>query len=1161
MTVMPISLDDKYEVETGRVFLTGIQALVRLPMMQHELDRRAGLNTATFISGYRGSPLGGLDQQLWRAQKFLDKHNIVFKPGLNEDLAATAVWGSQQTNLYPGAKYDGVVGMWYGKAPGVDRSGDAFRHANSAGTMPKGGVLAICGDDHACKSSTLPSQSEYTMMDLEIPVLNPAGIQEVLDFGIYGWALSRYAGTWVSMIALAETMDASATVEVHPGRVPIVKPLGFPMPKDGLSIRLGDNPQAQERRLREHKIPAVIAFAHINVLNRVVMDSENPRIGIITAGKSYLDLRQALDDLGIGDREAAALGLRILKIGMTWPIEPTQIQRFAYGLEEVFVIEEKRDLIESQVKTILFNMNPEKRPRVFGKLGRDGKPFIRSILDLDSGRVALALAKIVGEDKWTPRIRALVARLEDKHREQDGMTALYERAPFYCSGCPHNTSTQVPEGSIGMAGIGCHYMVTWQPTRHTALFTQMGGEGTPWIGAAPFTERLHVFANMGDGTYFHSGILAIRAAISAGVNITYKLLYNDAVAMTGGQHVDGELTVPEMAAQVAAEGVKRLVIMSDEPEKHSLANFPAGTKIEHRRDLDTVQKQLRETQGVTVMIYDQTCAAEKRRRRKRGLLEDPPKRAFINELVCEGCGDCSRTSNCVSVEPVETEFGRKRKINQSSCNKDFSCVEGFCPSFVTVHGGSLRTRAKNGAANTAFDMPQPTLPDVGKAPFNIVIGGIGGTGVTSIGAILGTAAHIEGKQAATLDMMGLAQKGGAVTSFVRIAADKARINGPRVPTAEADVLIGCDIVMASKPDTYGYLDGERTVSIINEGLTPTAAFVTDNTISYDMAAMRARIARASRRLESIDAEELAHRLLGDTIYANMFLTGYAYQLGEIPIGEEAILRAIELNGAAVKANQRAFRLGRLAAHDRGKLLKIAGLDKAEAPKAAESYDEIVARRVAFLTDYQNAAYAERYRAQVERIRNAELSRAPGKQGLAEAAARALFKLMAYKDEYEVARLYTNGEFHKKLNEEFEGRFTLSFHLAPPIFGAKDPNTGRPRKIEFGPYMMTAFRVLAKLKGLRGTVFDIFARNTERRLEVKMIADYEKLLGEIAAALTPANHATAVALAGVPLDIKGYGYIKDGNYEKAKAREGALVRRLHMTDAERLAPAPVTEAAE
>jgi indolepyruvate ferredoxin oxidoreductase len=1158
MTVMPISLDDKYEVETGRVFLTGIQALVRLPMMQHELDRRAGLNTAGFISGYRGSPLGGLDQQLWRAQKFLDKHNTVFKPGLNEDLAATAVWGSQQANLYPGAKYDGVFGMWYGKAPGVDRSGDAFRHANSAGTMPHGGVLAICGDDHACKSSTLPSQSEFTMMDLEIPVLNPAGIQEVLDFGIYGWALSRYAGTWVSMIALAETMDASSTVEVHPHRVPIVRPLGFPLPKDGLSIRLGDNPQAQEKRLRDFKIPAVIAFAHTNVLNRVVMDSPNPRIGIVTAGKSYLDLRQALDDMGIGDTEAAALGLRVLKIGMTWPIEPTQIQRFAYGLDEVFVIEEKRDLIESQIKSILFNMNPEKRPKVYGKLGRDGKPFVRSILDLDSGRVAETVGWIIGEQNWTPRIRALVERIAQKHREQDNMTALYERAPFYCSGCPHNTSTQVPEGSVGMAGIGCHYMVTWQPTRNTALFTQMGGEGTPWIGASSFTEMPHIFSNMGDGTYFHACILAIRAAVSAGVNITYKLLYNDAVAMTGGQHVDGELTVAEMAAQVSAEGIKKLIIMSDEPQKHSVADFPSGTRIEHRRDLDAIQKQLREVPGVTVMIYDQTCAAEKRRRRKRGLMVDPPKRAFINELVCEGCGDCSKASNCVSVEPDETEFGRKRKINQSSCNKDFSCVEGFCPSFVTVHGGSLKTRAKGGASNTDFHLPDPVLPDLSKEPFNIVIGGIGGTGVTSIGAILGAAAHIEGKTAATLDMMGLAQKGGAVTSFVRVAEAKARINGPRVPTGQADVLIGCDVVMASKPDTFGYLDGERTVSIINDGLTPTAAFVTDNTIRYDIAAMKARIARASRRIESIDAEELALRLLGDTIFANMLQTGYAYQLGEIPMGEGAIMAAIQLNGAAVKANQRAFKLGRLAAHDRAAILKLAGLDKTDEAPIAQTYDEIVARRTAFLTGYQNAAYAERYRATVERIRNAELAKTPGKHGLAEATAKGLFKLMAYKDEYEVARLYTNGDFQKKLREEFEGNFTLSFHLAPPIMGATDPNTGRPRKMEFGAWMMSGFRLLAALKGLRGTWLDIFARNPERKLEVKMIGEYEALLTGIASALTPANHATGVSLAELPLEVKGYGYIKDGNYEKAEARKASLLRRLHMTEA---APAALIEAAE
>ncbi len=1161
MTLMPISLDDKYEVESGRVFLTGIQALVRLPMMQQELDRRAGLNTAGFISGYRGSPVGGLDQQLWRAKKFLDRHNIVFKPGLNEDLAATAVWGSQQANLYPGAIYDGVFGMWYGKAPGVDRSGDAFKHANNAGTWPKGGVLAIAGDDHACKSSTLPSQSEYAFVDAEIPVLNPAGIQEVLDFGIYGWALSRFAGTWVSMIALAETMDASATVEVHPGRVPLVRPVGFPMPKDGLGIRLGDTPQQQERRLRDHKIPAVIAFAHMNVLNRVVVDSETPRIGIVTAGKSYLDLRQALEDLGIGDAEAAALGLRILKIGMTWPIEPTQISRFAYGLEEVFVIEEKRDLIESQIKSILFNMNPAKRPRVYGKLGRDGKPFIRDILDLDAAHIALAVAKIVGEDKWTARMRALVARLDRKHKEMESMTALYDRAPFYCSGCPHNTSTQVPEGSIGLAGIGCHYMVTWQKGRHTDLFTQMGAEGTPWIGASPFTTREHMFVNMGDGTYFHSGILALRAAIAGGVNATYKLLYNDAVAMTGGQHVDGQLTVAEMAAQVAAEGVARLVVMSDEPEKYGNGDFPAHTTVAHRRDLDTIQKELRATKGVTVMIYDQTCAAEKRRRRKRGLMVDPPKRAFINELVCEGCGDCSRASNCVSVEPLETEFGRKRKINQSSCNKDFSCVEGFCPSFVTVHGGNLRTRAKNGAANAALDIPQPQLPILSKDAFNIVIGGIGGTGVTSIGAILGTAAHMEGKSAMTLDMMGLAQKGGAVMSFVRIASEKARINGPRVPTGQADLMLGCDMVVAAKPDAYGYLAEDRTVAIINDGLVPTAAFVTDNTLSYDTMAMHLRVVRASKRVEDIDAEELALRLLGDTIYANMLLTGYAYQLGEIPIGEEAILKAIELNGAAVKQNQRAFKLGRLAVHDRARLLAMAGLDKKEAG-FAETLDEIVAVRAKFLEDYQDRAYAERYRAAIDKIRAAEAAKTPAGRGLAEAAARSLFKLMSYKDEYEVARLYTNGEFRKRLHDEFEGDFKLSFHLAPPVFSNVDPATGKPQKMEFGPWMMSAFRMLAAFKFLRGGVFDIFGRTHERKLERKMIADYEAQLAEIAASLSPANHETAVALAALPMDVKGYGYIKDDNYAKAKTKEAALLNALRTPAPQKPeAPARMTVAAE
>ena len=1159
MTFMPVTLDDKYEVESGRVFLTGLQALVRLPLMQHELDRLAGLNTAGFISGYRGSPLGGFDQQLWRAKKFLDRRNIVFKPGINEDLAATAVWGSQQANLYPGAKYDGVFGLWYGKAPGVDRSGDVLKHANAAGTWPLGGVLAIAGDDHACKSSTLPCQSELAFVDAEIPVLNPAGVQEILDFGIYGWALSRYAGTWVAMIALSETMDASATVEVDPHRVPGMMPTGFAMPRGGLGIRLGDTPLAQERRLREHKIPAVIAFAHTHMLNRVVMDSNTPRIGIVTAGKSYLDLRQALDDLGVGDKEAAALGLRVLKIGMTWPLEPAQIARFAYGLEEIFVIEEKRDLMEGQIKSILFNMAADKRPRVYGKLGRDGRPLIRSILDLDAGSVALAVANIVGEDKWTPRMRERIARLGRKQAEVENLAALHERAPYYCSGCPHNTSTNVPVCSIAMAGIGCHYMVT-KMDRQTDLFTQMGGEGVPWIGAAPFTERQHMFVNLGDGTYFHSGTLAIRAAVAAGVNATYKILYNDAVAMTGGQQVDGPLSVSDIAAQVTAEGVSRIVVMSDEPGKYASGQFPAHVQVADRYELDTVQKALREVPGVTILIYDQTCAAEKRRRRKRGLMEDPPKRTFINELVCEGCGDCSTTSNCVSVEPLETEFGRKRKINQSSCNKDFTCAEGFCPSFVTVHGGKPRTRAASGA-DADFFVPRPRPRELSREPYNIVICGIGGTGVTSIGAILGTAAHIEKKSATVLDMMGLAQKGGAVTSYVRLAAEGARINGPRVPADQADLLLGCDMVVAAKPETFAYLADDRTVAVVNEGLVPTAAFVKDNAIEYDTAAMRARVAKASRSLNGIDAEALALNLLGDTIFANMLLMGYAYQLDAIPIDEDAILKAIELNGAAVKQNQQAFRLGRLAAHDRAALLKLAGMDRATQAKFAQTFDEIVEFRAKLLEAYQNRAYAERYRAKLDALRAAEAIKTPGRHGLAEAAARSLFKLMAYKDEYEVARLYTNGDFRKQLDREFEGDFKIHFHLAPPILGAVDPATGRARKMEFGPRTIVLLRVLAALKGLRGTWLDIFARVPERKLERQLIADYEMLLGEISANLSHVNHAVALELALLPLEVKGYGHIKEANVVKVKAREAVLLRRLRMTDAYPASAIPAAEAAE
>lgn len=1156
MTVMPLTLDDKYTVERGRVFLTGIQALVRLPMMQQRLDRAAGLNTAGFISGYRGSPLGGFDQQLWRAKKFLDRHNIVFKPGINEDLGATAVWGSQQVNLYPGAKFDGVFGMWYGKAPGVDRTGDVFKHANAAGTSRHGGVLAIAGDDHACKSSTLPSQSEFAFMDAEIPVLNPAGIQEVLDFGLYGWAMSRFSGTWTAMIALAENMDASATVDVAPDRVQIRMPQNFAMPVGGLSIRLGDTPADQERRLREHKLDAAIAFAHENVLNRVVLDSPNARIGLVASGKSYLDLRQALVDLGIGNKEVAELGLRIFKVGMPWPLERDAARRFADGLEAVFVIEEKRDLIETQFKSAIYDLPESRRPRVIGKLDQEGKPLLRTILDLNPAMIALALSRFIPKDRWTPRMQRDLDVIIAKAREVEGLKPIHERIPFYCSGCPHNTSTKVPEGQRAMAGIGCHYMVT-RMDRATDLFTQMGGEGVPWVGQEPFTEHKHMFANLGDGTYFHSGILAIRQAVSAKANITYKILYNDAVAMTGGQPVDGELPIGQLLEQVAAEGVARIVLVADDPNKYpGTAGFPHGVKVEHRERMDAIQRELSETPGVTILVYDQTCAAEKRRRRKRGLMEDPPKRVFINEEVCEGCGDCSVKSNCLSVEPLETEFGRKRQINQSSCNKDYSCVQGFCPSFVTVEGGKVKSNAVNGAAES-IDVPEPALPALADDPFNMVITGIGGTGVTSIGAILGTAAHIDGKAATVLDMMGLAQKGGGVTSYVRVAGAKVRIHGPRVATASADLILACDMVVASKPETIDTTDARRTHAIVNDDLTPTAGFIKDNAISYDARAMKERLKKASRDFSQAPADELAVRLLGDAIFSNMMLVGYAWQKGTIPIARDAILRAIELNGAEVKKNIRAFELGRLAAHDFARISEMAGLGKTAARPIATTLPEIIARRAEMLTAYQNKAYADRYVALVERVKAAE-AKLNGGTALTEAVARAYYKLLAYKDEYEVARLYTDGNFRKRLAETFDGKLKLNFHMSPPMIAPKDPDTGLPKKITIGPWMMFAFKVMAKMKRLRGTPFDVFGYTHERRTERALIKEYEARIAELMGALSAANYRTAIEIASLPMDIKGFGHIKDRNLETVRAREQKLLAAFRNPAA---APAAAKVAAE
>jgi indolepyruvate ferredoxin oxidoreductase len=1155
MALASVALDDKYTLEAGRVYLTGIQALVRLPLMQRRLDAAAGLNTAGFISGYRGSPLGGLDQNLWQAKRLLTENHIRFQPGINEDLAATAVWGTQQVGLFPGAKYDGVFAMWYGKGPGVDRTGDVFKHANATGTAPHGGVLALAGDDHAAKSSTLPHQSEYAFIDASLPVLNPAGVQDLLDLGLYGWAMSRYAGVWVGLKAIAETMDNSASVHVDPDRVRIVLPEDFALPPGGLSIRWPDhNALELERRLRLWKLPAVTAFARANRLDRVVLDSPRPRLGIVAVGKSYLDLRQALDDLGIDESAAAAIGLRLYKVALSWPLEPDGIRRFAAGLEEILVIEEKRPLVEQQIKNILYDMSA--RPRVLGKSDETGAPLLAAIGELDAAQVARAVAARVMRFHASPRIADRLAYLAALERQFKGAKAPIERVPYFCSGCPHNTSTRVPEGSRATAGIGCHYMAIWMD-RETATVTQMGGEGVPWIGQAPFTETPHIFANLGDGTYTHSGILAIRAAIAAGVTITYKLLYNDAVAMTGGQPIDGQLTVPQITQQLAAEGVKRVVVVTDEPDKYpGDAGFAAGVTVFHRDKLDEVQRSLRETPGVSVLVYDQTCAAEKRRRRKRGRFPDPPKRAFINELVCEGCGDCSRASNCLSVVPVETEFGRKRAIDQSSCNKDFSCVDGFCPSFVTVHGGRLRKHQAPGGHEEIPPLPEPALPDLAE-PYDILVAGIGGTGVVTIGALLGMAAHLERKGCSVLDMTGLAQKGGAVLSHIRVAASPEAIHASRIPAGGGRLLLGCDIVVAASPEGLARLRSGASRAVINRHETATGGFTRDPDLAFPAESLARSIAAAvgDGRAEFIDATRLATALLGDAIATNLFLTGYAYQQGLLPVSAAAIERAIELNAVAVDANRHAFRWGRWAALDRAAVERIAAPTAAPGEPLSQTLDETVARRVEFLTRYQDRAYAQRYERLVRRAETTERRQAPGDEGFALSVAQNLFKRMAYKDEYEVARLYTDGSFLRAIHRQFEGDFTLEFHLAPPLLAERDPATGHLRKRRYGPWMLRASALLAKLKFLRGTPLDFFGRSEERWVERALIGEYEALIDELIAGLRPDNHALAVELARIPEQVRGFGHVKLASLDAARARQETLLAAF------RKPPAPQAIAAE
>ncbi|NMM13970.1 MAG: indolepyruvate ferredoxin oxidoreductase family protein [Rhodoferax sp.] len=1169
-----VTLDDKYSLNYGRAFMSGVQALVKLPMLQRLRDQQLGKNTAGFISGYRGSPLGGYDQALVKAEKYLKAQNIIFQPGVNEELAATALWGTQQLGFAPPGsnKFDGVFGIWYGKGPGVDRCSDVFKHANMAGTTAWGGVIAVAGDDHISKSSTAAHQSDHIFKACGTPVFFPATVQEILDLGIHAFALSRFSGVWAGMKTIQEIVESSATAMIDPDRVQIKIPTDFEMPPGGLHIRWPDQALEQEARLFHYKWYAALAYIRANRLNYNVIEGPHDRLGLIASGKAYNDTRQALIDLGLDDATCQQVGIRLHKVGVVWPLEAQLTREFATGLQEILVIEEKRQVIEYQLKEELYNWRADVRPNVLGKFNEGEGEFsggewsnpnptanalLRANADLSPAIIARAIAqrlkKLGVSADIGARLDAQLAILAAKESAMQVIEVQAERQPWFCSGCPHNTSTKVPDGSRAMAGIGCHFMTIWMD-RATVGFTQMGGEGVPWVGQQPFSHDQHMFANLGDGTYFHSGLLAIRQTIASGVNITYKILYNDAVAMTGGQQV-GERpeghSVVQIAQSLQAEGAIKIVVVTDEPEKYEGVKLVDGVAVHHRDELDRIQREFREIKGTTVIIYDQTCATEKRRRRKRGSLVDPAKRVVINELVCEGCGDCSVQSNCLSVEPLETEFGRKRQINQSTCNKDYSCVKGFCPSFVTVEGGQLKKKAK-GQGPSPFELgglPEPVLPSVegvdGKV-WGIVVAGVGGTGVITIGQLLGVAAHLEGKGIVTQDAGGLAQKGGATWSHVLIGARQDALRTTRVSMAAADLIIGCDPIVAAAKDTVLRMRAGRTQVALNSHAAPTAAFVTNANWVNPAEACVSEVVRAVglEAVGAFNADAAATQLMGDSIYTNPMMLGYAWQKGWIPLEKTSLIRAIELNAVAVENNKTAFEWGRRAAHDGAAFEKLLNPGQVVAFVKRSSLEDLIAKRVAFLTAYQNAAYAESYQTFVQKVRAVEESNGEKKLALTEAVARYLFKLMAYKDEYEVARLHTDGAFHAKINAMFEGDFKLNYHLAPPLL-AKKNEKGELQKQQFGPVMLTAFKVLARLKGLRGTALDIFGRTDERQQERALITDYRASLDEILSVLTSAQHLAqpqelqreryqvALEVARIPEQIRGFGHVKARHLQAAR----------------------------
>ena len=1128
-----VTLDQRWEAKGQVTLLTGIQALVHVPLLQHALDVARGWNTAGYISGYRGSPLGVFDKELLKQSKRLQAANVVFEPGLNEDLAATAIWGSQQIGLQPRPTRDGVFGIWYGKGPGVDRSGDVLRHANSAGTAPRGGVLALAGDDPSAKSSTVTNGSEFAFVDLEIPMLDPSGVAEVLDYGLKALAMSRYAGLWVGMKCVAETMDGAATLRLDPDAYGAREPVGFLLPPDGVHIRRGDTPIAQEARLREVKLPAAVAFARANGIDSMVLDSPKARFGIVARGKAYTTLRQAMHDAGISDAMARDLGLRLWKVGLAWPLDAEAARAFAHGLEEVLVVEDRRALLEPQLRDALYHLS--ERPRVVGKRDEKNRPLLSELTELDAGQVLRALSRRLPEGFRTERMRARLAELDAL--EHGTAAPLHDRAPYFCPGCPHNSSTKVPEGSQALAGIGCHYLARFMG-RETEAFTQMGGEGTPWLGMMHFVEDGHVFANMGDGTYTHSGSLAVRAAVAAKATMTFKILVNSAVAMTGGQMPEGEMGVPQIAAQMAAEGVAGIALVSDDPDRHrGDTRMPKTVAYHHRSELDQVQRKLRETPGVTVLIYDQECATERRRKRKRDLAPKATRRAVINTRVCEDCGDCSRASNCLAVEPVETAFGRKRRIDQSACNQDFSCVDGFCPSFVTLEGAEpAKPTPKPRTPATAGDLSEPALPEPREdGAWNILLAGVGGQGVTALSAILGMAAHLEGRPVRSVDMLGLAQKGGGVYAQLRIGrpgAPQESIAAARIGAGQADLLVSADMVVAHGRTARPLLGPKRTVAVLNADLAPTAQFVLDTSTRYDTAGMVASVRAACREVVALPAAAQVSEALGDLIYLNVYLLGVAFQRGLIPVSSEAINRALELNGTAVERNKEAFAAGRAAA--------LSEPSAAVAPEA-ETLDALVARRTADLTAYQSARYARGYADFVARVRAAETAALPGEERLSRAVATQLHRLMSYKDEYEVARLHSLPEWREQLATNFTGTRRVELHLAPPLLAKRDPVTGVPRKMRFGPWMLRAMGLLRHGKALRGTPLDPFGHTEERRTERRLPDEFRAGIEAWLADPDAAGHGRVCEWAEAWAGVKGFGHIKARNLAAVRERLAALAQ--------------------